>query len=504
MELGLEGEGAEGAYGPRPSVARSIGLTTVATGLVYATTLLQQALYGRALGVNADTDVLATGLAWGVATTGLVGTTLTSVLLPAFVRAIHAGETHRQSVLRNGWALALAVAAMLMVATFVGAGVLADALGPGLPPGDREHLADVLRLTSPLQLIWIASWMGVSIANASERYVLAAASAILPPLPVVAMFALSRPRVDDVALAYVVGAALQLVVLGIAGRRAFAGVAGAPDLRALRPLVRRLAMVGAAFAMMGAIPIVVRAIASQGRAGDVAVADYASRLALAGEQLVLSGLLAVIFTRWSTKHPDLPVATTIARVLGVVVAVGVALPILAQDLIAILLGGGRFTGEDVDTVATFLSWMAPGVASHMLLMVVARALLAQARLAAFGAASAVALIVFGVVAVAGHSAWGLQGVAVAYSLGWLSGVSVAIVGLHVASVPLLAELARSATTAGAAGLATWVVLQNLPDAPILRVAAGGFAFTICALAIGRALGVSAVRYIASRLARSTA
>jgi peptidoglycan biosynthesis protein MviN/MurJ (putative lipid II flippase) len=106
----------------RPSAGRSVATATAATILAYAVTLVQQVLFARALGVGSATDALAAALAWGVSTSGPVGVTLGSVLLPLYVRATRAGDdgTARR-LLSTTSAVGLAIGSLLAVATFAGA-----------------------------------------------------------------------------------------------------------------------------------------------------------------------------------------------------------------------------------------------------------------------------------------------------------------------------------------------------------------------------------------------
>jgi putative peptidoglycan lipid II flippase len=406
------------------SVATAIGLTTLITAAGYAVTLVQQALYARALGVNADTDALGAALAWAVGTTGLVGTTLATVFLPRYVRA---RQTTDAVHLRSSatW-IALAVGGGLALLTFVGAPILAGVLTPGGAGATKEALASLLRLTTPLELTWPLVWLAVSAANARERYALAAASALLPPLPVIAILLAGSATVDVVALGYVSGTVLQLVATWALEPES-RPVLGVIPRKKLASITRDLLPVGLAYALLSLVPLEVRGLASLHGTGAVAVADYASRLVLAGQQVLLSGLLAVTFTRWSAgPAPEKSVSAvdSVNRTLLWVALVGAAavivVPLVAVDLTRLVFTGGRFSQADASAVGLFIAWMAPGVAGHMMLMVALRALFAEGRIRPVMVAGATAVVVVGVVGTVGDSLWGLNGVAAGYSAGYLA------------------------------------------------------------------------------------
>ncbi len=497
------------------SATRSVALATVATFVGYAVTLLQQVLFARALGVDAQTDALAAALAWGVGTSGPVGAALASVALPAYVQAWASGDEQRaRASIQASAGVGLAAALLLAVVTFLAADPLSSALAPGLVGGDRERLAGLLRLTAPLEFLWILVWLTVARANARERYVLAAASFAIPPVPVILTFVLSpNATVEEVALAYIFGAALQVALVA-------ASVGSLGDLRpslrsaTARRLIRRLIPVGLAFGLMSIAGLVLRGVASLQGPGAVATADYASRLVIAGEQIILSGLLAVVFTRWSHEAGAVGSAATVAvaeaggawsvqgavlRMLGPVIGVAFLLPIVAPPLVAILFQGGRFDAEDAGAVARFLGWMSAGVAAHMLVLLAVRALLAAGRFIILSVVGAVAVVTMWGVGLVAGSSMGLDGVALAYAVGWIAAAAVSLLALRVSAPRFASEFGRAILMGAGAAAITILATQLLPDVAALRLAVVSVAFVLVATILGRLLGVTAVREILGRL-----
>lgn len=454
--------------GPRSaSIVGAIGLTTLVTAGGYAITLLQQVLYARSLGVNADTDALGAVLAWAIGTTGFVGTTLTTVYLPAYVRANQQQPSDSADLKGVASMVTMGVGGLLMVATFLAASPLAAILLPGAEASHQVALADLLRLGAPLGLTWPLIWLAVATVNAHERYVLAAASAVLPPLPVIAVLVIGATSTDQVVLAYAAGTVLQLFALWAFEARSRPHVGWIARSPAWVNISRGLIPVGAAFALLSIVPLEIRGLASFFGAGAAATSDYASRLVLAGQQVLLSGLLAVVFTRWSKR--SVPGQSRVAAavdsvhrmlvfVLLAAVTTAVVLPFVSVPLIHVVLAGGRFTGADAVAVGSFVAWMAPGIGAHMVLMVAVRALLAErAYLPLLGAALSTVVLVPTVAAFA-EPILQLDGVAAGYSAGYLAAALITFVAAWrlkvavTATTSLQAPAHRSQTVAGRAAV----------------------------------------------------
>jgi putative peptidoglycan lipid II flippase len=427
----IAGGGKAPEYNDKRTVVRAIGFTTVVTAIGYGITLLQQILYARTLGVNADTDALGATLAWAIGTTGFVGTSLASVFVPGYVRESRQDPVRALRARRRATFITICVGGTLMLTTAFAAPFLASVLAPGVGADQQAKLVTLLRIAAPLEIIWPIFWLAVSVVNARERYVLAAASTVIPPIPVILLLLAGRPTVESVIVAYIVGAMLQVLTLWGVDRdsRPALGISGSNQLG------RHMVPVAAAFGFLSLIPLEVRGLASLQGTGAVAVADYASRLVLAGQQVMLSGLLAVTFTRWSkgrltetrSRLDSMERTVLVVATIGVVVAF--ALPLVSVELTRIVFAGGRFTYADAADVGTFIGWMAPGIGAHMVLMGALRGLLARGRtrpVVIAGASAAIATLATGWLA----QRWlGVHGVAVGYSAGYLVAAAVLLVAV---------------------------------------------------------------------------
>ena len=330
---------------PTISAGRAAVLATAMTVVSYSATLVQYVVYARTLGVGVETDALAIAIAWATVVAGLITTTLTGVALPRFVRNRAADPRLARSDFRSAVFLAAATALLFAMLTVVGGNALAGALSPASDA--QAYLAQLIVATAPLILAWTIMGILLAVANATEHYGQAAASGVAPSAVVIAALVLSPNPTADIALnAYFVGALLQIVWLGVVARHDLAVLIPMPDRSQVEDLARRsVPMVLMLLLFNGAI-LVARAIATNGSSGDVAVFDYAARLVLAGQQVLLAGVLAVALTKWSqmagSNSPTNPqIGRTLAVALGLAIPAAALVALLAPELVNALLTGGQ-------------------------------------------------------------------------------------------------------------------------------------------------------------------
>ena len=412
-------------------LARAAVATTLATIAGYAVTLVQQIAYARALGVGADTDGMAAALAWAVSTTGIIGTTLMAVVIPAYIRARATSPEAASTLFGAATCVATAIGLVLAIGSLVAAPALVQAMLPGSSGEGAQVATDVVRLTAPLHVLWIATVAAIALANSRGRFVLAAASTIIPSVPVIASVVIPpHPSVYLTAAAYVLGVALQLGFLIAYGRDWIRDLAPRLHMASLQPLRRSLVPIGLAFLAINLTGVAIRSVASLGPTGDVATLDYATRLTTAAESVLLNGVLAILLTVWSEDavgaQDRLPVGRTIAYAIVLGGGAALSLALLAGPIVALLFGGGRFSQLDSARVASVLVWLAVGMAARMVHMVAVRVLLARQARWTIAWIGVIALL--GVVggAAIGHAIWGLDGVAVGYSVGWIGAAAATV------------------------------------------------------------------------------
>ena len=385
------------------------------TVVSYSATLVQYVVYARTLGVGVETDALAIAIAWATVVAGLITTTLTGVALPRFVRNRVTDPRLARSEFRSAVFLAAVVALVIAVLTVVGGNTLAGALSPA--SNAQAYLAHLIVATAPLILAWTTIGILLAVANATEHYGQAAASGVAPSVVVIAALVLSPNPSADIALnAFVIGAVLQIVWLGVVARHDLGVLIPLPERSTVTSLARRSVPVVLTLLLFNAAILVARAIATTGSSGDVAVFDYAARLVLAGQQVLLAGVLAVALTKWSqmagAAEPTNPqIGRTLGLALGLAIPSAVALALLAPELVDALLTGGRFAPADAARVADVLRWMAPGVAAQMVLLLGFRALTAYQALWSMAGIGVVHLLVLAAVALIAQASMGVDGIA---------------------------------------------------------------------------------------------
>ena len=378
-------EVVRGVSTDRPSISagRAAVLATAMTVASYSATLVQYVVYARTLGVGRETDALAIVLAWATALAGLIATTLTGVALPPFVRDRVADPTRARSAFRSAVALAMGAAAVLAIATARGGEALATALSPAADV--QRPVAGLLALTAILVLAWTVVGILIALANATEHYGQAAASGIAPSVVVAGALVLAGNPTPELALqAFVAGALLQIAWLAYVVRRDLNVVIPLPDRSQIADLARRCVPVVLMLLLFNGAMLIARALATAGDLGDVAVFDYGARLVLAGQQVLLAGVLAVALTKWSQMAgtENRRTRRSAGRSRSRLASRSPRRPPSASraGTRRSLLTGGRFGTADATRVAGVLRWMAPGIAAQMVLLLGFRALTAYQRL----------------------------------------------------------------------------------------------------------------------------
>lgn len=415
----------------RQSLTRATTLATAGMVVGYASTLVQQLVLSRSLGISTDVDALAAALAWAVSATGVVGWTIASLVVPLYIEARTRDPLEARRIARTASALAIVAGGVLAVITVLAADPLAMTLLPGSEPPSRDELASLLRISAPLHLVWTFWILTAALANARRHFAAATLVTVVPSVTIIAVIVVV-PTVEAAAVAYVVGMAAQLAILIADGPEWRTDLVPALDRTALGRLGAGALPLALTFLFQNVALLVVRAAASLGGPGDVAAFDYALRLTLAGESVLLSGALAVALTVWSedraTGAERLPLDQAIVSTAGVGLAVAAVVIALASPMVSLLFVGGRFGGEDAERVALALTWIAPGMAARMVLHLVMRRLLARRAAWLLAGVSSVAVTVIAFAGSAGQTAIGLGGVGFGYSLAWIVAAGVGVVG----------------------------------------------------------------------------
>ena len=140
--------------------------------------------------------------------------------------------------------------------------------------------------------------------------------------------------------------------------------------------------------------------------------------------------------------------------------------------------------------------MAPGIAAQMVALLGFRALTAYQRLWPLVTAGAIHLVLLGALAAVIQPRFGVDGVAIAYSIAWIGALIVTLGALRPqieADSNMPREALATAVSSIAAVMAALVVLQVCPPDLAARLILGSAAFAVTGWIVGYYLGVEFVR-----------
>ena len=481
------------------SIGRTAFVTTGLTMAGYSVSLVQSITLARVLGISMDTDALAAALTWVTAVGGLLSFTAASVMVPFHGQEQRTSHDAARLMSRAGSGVWMLLGAAMSLLTFAAADVLASVLLPGSEAGTVAAAATVLRIVAVIPLLWAATAVGGSIANAHERFRLVAVSSAAQPLAVtIALLASPSPSIDVAAIGFVIGACAQLGLNLLASRGWLGDVVPSPVDARVFGILRRAAPVALGVLLLNAGLVASRALASLATAGDVTVVDYSFRLITAMLSM-LTGGLTVVLVEWS-RDPRavadrLPIGRTLRFAVGILIPAAVLVGVLATEIVAVLFGGGNFGTEDVEVVAGFLRLMTPGVAANALFLLILRALLARDAGRALVLCASVQVVTLTLVSFATLGMLGVNGIAVGYSAGWVVAVSLSAYALRPAlgaRPGIFGESIRATATAIVAATGTIAVLVLVQAGPLLDGLVGCATFVTLGSVVGRRLGVDAI------------
>jgi peptidoglycan biosynthesis protein MviN/MurJ (putative lipid II flippase) len=331
---------------------------TIGTWLSYATTVLFQILFASLFGTtnSAAAFVIAFALMGGIS--GVIVTTMQTVVSGRLLRM--------DSTMRSG--------ALGMLGTMVAlGGLLAVALAL-LAPSAGVVLArtsgyepvpctDLLRLAAAGVFIQSLSGALGVVTLVAGRRLLPAVSPALPTL--CGAVAIVGSHHADVRWAFgffVVGAALQVVVLGVSALNSLQ-VKSDPVPEILGTSVVTIGVL----ILLALLPPLERTVAALHVAQDAANYDYAIRSLRAVQQLVLGGVVLASLGDWAQLttdgNRDRASESLLARVTLVSISLVLAASVAAvgsHKIVEIVYQRGAFNAQDTDDVTRILQVALPG------------------------------------------------------------------------------------------------------------------------------------------------
>jgi putative peptidoglycan lipid II flippase len=368
---------------------------------------------------------------------------------------------------------------VLLVGSVVALGILLSpwlvrlfAEGFAEVPGKLEVTVLMNRIMFPYLLLISVAALFQAVLNSHERFLLAASTPLLFNLVLAAAAWLVVPRLDDpapvLAGAVLVGGLLQAAVQAPAVRRL--GFAVTPMLGAVRnPGVGRVLRL-----MLPGIPVLginqINQLISNRFAsfidGGVSFTYGAYRVTELVFGAVVVQMTTVLLPLMSKELRDDPrqasgtLLSTVSMVSFVTLPAAVVMAVLAQPIIGLLFGGGRFTADAVAVTGATLTAYAFSLVGTGQVKVMASAFFAQKNTTTPMWGSLVALVVFTVLC------WRMVGPLGAPGLGWANTVAMATFGLFLTVL----YVRRFGADRGAAAAAAISVTRQLVVAAVVGVA----------------------------------
>jgi putative peptidoglycan lipid II flippase len=463
--------------------------------------LVREVTLASVLGVSEEADVAVLVLTLpDVLTAFLLSGAISAVLVPEFTRRIAAGGGRR--TLREAEIAVALVGLALAAIVAAAARPIVELLGPGLAEGARDTAAGLLVVASLALPLAGLSAVAIAYLQSHRRFVTAAAGTLVVNIVLIAVLAFAvRPgALAPIALGIVLAGAARWALQ----RAEAARVADAPGSSSLREDIRRFGgRYGAAVAGTSALvllPFAMRALASLGGSGEIAIVNYALRILELplGVFITVGSIAALPFLADLIARGDRARAATLFRQLVLVtqiVTVPLALGgILAAVPIALLLYGRPAVGASVGDIGSYaalgmLSLPAQGVAS-----VAQSYLIARGRLGLLLGINGVGLAGYVIAAAILIRAMGTGGVMVAYvALHWVVAIALLIAAAREGAAlgtAVLRDMSVALLLALAAYVGFWLAATMLATPPLVT-------FVIAAVGALAALGVSLMPRYAS-------
>lgn len=340
-------------------------ITAFASGVIIA----------AAFGASAVTDAYYAALILPAALANLIVNVLTNTFAPVYLAHLRDDASQRGAVVRSLLFVAIlafggALIVCLLSLPFIASGHGTNALTIGV----------VLALTTPL--IGLARLLSV-VLETEQRYAIPAAASVISSLAFVGLLVALIPfGAVALVIANLTAITLQVIILAVYIQRTL-NIHLIPQIR-LHPVVKTLIhQAGAPALAYGAllfIPTADRLMVSGLPAGSLTAFHYADRTVSAFEMLLMSGVVLVMATGWAHLHAANGIASAahraadeIARLLFVLMPVGVGGALLSQPIMSLLFGRGAFAA--VDTSAAVFALLLLSQMFNILIVLAVRLLL---------------------------------------------------------------------------------------------------------------------------------
>ena len=494
-------------------VGRDSVLVTVLNTAAQGASLVLFAGIARLFGANASTDAFFLALTLPTVLIGPVVSSVRTVLIPIIVEA----RTHRPEAQGQFMGCVLSYTLLFSLVAVIGLVLLAPIVVPaaagGLTPENRARVVRLTLLLLPLVAAQSLSAVLSAAYNAVERFTLPALAAGVRHLVALAVIIASHRQLGvlSLPLGFVIGALIQLAVL--AGWWASLGIRIEWNMRPSpewkRSVSLAVPLILASIILYLAV-LVTRFLAAWLPPGSVTVLDYAMRINIALMEVLTSGVLVVVLSRWSSLVQSAPQAInaslqrSVVLVLFGVAPVLVALFVLRVPAVSLVMGQNAVEPAMVMATATLLAILLVGVPLDIVARIYSRVFLVRQATWVNAAAASIRLAVVTALAFVLIRGVGLNGLAIAETAGvasvtlFLAWMARAAIGsADSGTIVRLISIGAIALISGLAGAGTARWLGNQP--PIILLTAGSAATFLVYALLARLVRADELRVFTSLL-----
>src|SRR3989338_432596 len=224
-----------------------------------------------------------------------------------------------------------------------------------------------------LPTLFFTTWISILNGglNARKHFHVAAVSPMIRSIFVIASALMFRRTLGmhAVALGYLSGELLRLLLTFCYSHNYISPIKLEYDSSIrITPFFKRLALQTAAFAVLCSLGFINQAIATYAGPGELTLYTIGERLRNVPQILMLSSVIAVVYSHWSHEYSGLKKgfrwADEIKLMLGLITVTAVAVAIMVyyrSPLAHLAVGRGEFPEEKISVVAHLFAWLAAGL-----------------------------------------------------------------------------------------------------------------------------------------------
>jgi putative peptidoglycan lipid II flippase len=365
-------------------VFRAATTIVILTSLAKLASVAKELLVARRFGTGATIEAFLVAVLIPMLAVNIVSSSLSIALIPTYINVRERDGKDAAQRLLSGitvWTLLLlGMMTVLILAT-------SRWYMPWIASGFNQHKLDLtfqlLVIVSPLIVLsGIANIWG-AVLNAGERFALVAFSPIITPTVTLIVMLIRRYSIDALPIGMVVGAGLEMTLLGIALR--MRGISLRPRWHGLNADLRLVAQqfgprVGASALRSGSV-VVDRALAATSLPGSVAALNYGNRIVITLLSVfgaALGSAVTPYYSKMIAQRDWRGVRHTLKRYLALLFIVSIpvvaGLFFLSVPIVHFVFERGSFRAKDTHLVAQIQALYALQIPFYLANVLVSRLL----------------------------------------------------------------------------------------------------------------------------------